>query len=53
VPASPPFCLQSDTQRLFPDICAKGENGFIAGENCFVGRSGRNIGDKNPMISIE
>jgi len=25
----------------------KGENGFIAGENCFVGRAGRNIGGKN------
>jgi hypothetical protein len=31
----------------------KAENGFVTGENCFVGRPGRNIGAKNSMISME
>jgi hypothetical protein len=29
--------LVTDNQRLFPDVCSKTENGFVAWENCFVG----------------
>jgi hypothetical protein len=36
--------LAPDSRRLFPDICAKTENGFVARPNCFVGAIRRNIG---------
>jgi hypothetical protein len=44
--------LQPDNRGLFPDICAKAENGFVAAEICFVGQPGRNIRANNPMISV-
>jgi hypothetical protein len=37
------FRCQFDNHSRFPDVCAKSENGFVAGENCFVATSGRNI----------
>ena len=35
--------LVTDNQWLFPDVCSKTENGFVAWENCFVGTRRRNI----------
>jgi hypothetical protein len=35
--------LVTDNQWLFPDVCSKTENGFVAWENCFVGTKRRNI----------
>jgi len=52
VPASPPFRWKSHSQRLFPDICAPSGKWFHRAGYCFVGHVGRNIGEKNPMISI-
>ena len=40
VPASPPFCWQSDSQPLFPDICAKSTKWFHQGGELFR-RTGR------------
>ena len=50
-PAAPAVSLPRDNRRLFPDICAKTENGFVAQENCFVGPAGRNNGRKSSMNS--
>ena len=44
-------CWRLDNGLLFPDICAQAENGFVALENCFVGRARRNIRTKRPTIS--
>jgi hypothetical protein len=40
-----------DNHRLFPDICAKKENGFVAQENCFVSPGRRNNGRKSSINS--
>jgi hypothetical protein len=36
------FRWQLDSQSLFPDICSKTENGFVAAEICFIETSRRN-----------
>jgi hypothetical protein len=38
---------------VFPDVCAKAENGFVGQENCVVAAAGRNNLPKNSMISVE
>jgi hypothetical protein len=32
------FRCRLDNQTLFPDVCAKGENGFVAPQICFVAK---------------
>jgi hypothetical protein len=46
------FRCQTDNQGLFPHLCAKAGNGFIARENCFVARVGRNNCLKSSMTSV-
>jgi len=41
------FCWQVDNDRAFPAFCAKTKNGFVAQENCFMGRAGRNNSGQN------
>ncbi|MBX9649344.1 MAG: hypothetical protein K2X57_20080, partial [Xanthobacteraceae bacterium] len=50
-PGVPPRRWTPDNCGLFPDICAKAENGFVAAEICFIGPAGRNIDENNSMIS--
>jgi hypothetical protein len=40
-------CSRFHNQPLFPDVCGKAENGFLARSNCFVTKSGRNTRSKN------
>jgi hypothetical protein len=49
----PPFSSAVVNQRLFPDVCAKAQNGFIPREYCFVARARRNNSLKISMISVE
>jgi hypothetical protein len=46
-------CYGLDNHAAFPEFCAKAKNGFVAPENCFVVRAGRNNPSKNPMISSQ
>jgi hypothetical protein len=39
--------------RRFRSSAPKAKNGFVAPENCFIAKAGRNNAAKNPMISIE
>jgi hypothetical protein len=39
--------------RRFRNSAPKAKNGFVAPENCFVARAGRNNAAKSPMISGE
>jgi hypothetical protein len=40
------FVSRLINHQLFPEFCAEAENGFVARENCFVARAGRNIAKK-------
>jgi hypothetical protein len=49
----PPFSLTVVNQGLFPDVCAKAQNGFIPREICFVARARRNNSLKTSMIPVQ
>jgi hypothetical protein len=50
-PALPAVSLSPVNAMLFPYICAKTENGFVAQGNCFVGCAGRNNRGKTSIDS--
>jgi hypothetical protein len=37
-----------DNHRLFPDVCAGPENGFVGNKNCFIAQAATTHGDENP-----
>jgi hypothetical protein len=41
------FRCPIDNHAVFPDVCAKAENGFVGPENCFVVAAGRHNGSKS------